>query len=174
MSRRELLDALATSEDDLGRNRAGSLSERQAIAVRRATASDAGSMTGTAILLAGVMYAILGYLVYDGRLFAGEGEWLAKGAIVLVAGVLPTVGIGWAVWTWIVHARTTPRVETIAGRVEKRMQSHRGLTLFSNTISGRTFFVSERVHALVANDGRYRVCFVPIAEVVVAIEPVEE
>jgi hypothetical protein len=117
------------------------------------------------------MYGILIILVRDGRFFHADGELFALVAIVLMTGVLPTAALAWAVWTLIVHKRTVPRCELVEGVVEKRVQRHRALVLHELAVGEKTFIVNERAHSLVADGARYRVYFVPLADVVVSMEP---
>jgi hypothetical protein len=170
--------ALENTEDDLVENRDGRLSVAQAKRVRSATGDDAGCMTAFAIVFAGVLWSILGYLVYDGRMFSAEsfrdaGSILAVVAVVLVAGVLPLAGVVWAVWAWIVHARTRPVVERAQGVIALRIRRGKHVVLHEVVVAGRTLAVTPRVHALLVDGLAYRFFVVPLADVVVAIEPVD-
>jgi hypothetical protein len=167
--------ALGNTEADLVENRAGRLSAAQAERVRAATASDAVFMTGTAVVLAALLWGILGYLVHDGRLFSGSsvhgaGDGLALLALVLVAGVLPFAAVGWAGWTWVVHRRTEPKLERLEGTITLRIRRIRHVELHELQLSGATFGVTPRLYALLRSGARYRVYFVPLAQVVVAVE----
>lgn len=170
-----LNEALGNTEADLVENRAGRLSAAQAERVRQATASDAAWMTGMAIVLAVVMWGILGYLIHDGRLFSGASVHGASDgvgliAIVLVAGVLPAAAVAWAGWTWVVHRRTELKLETLEGEVTLRIQRIRQVELHELRVKGVTFGITPRLHRLLRSGAKYRVHFVPLALVVVAIE----
>ncbi len=134
-------------------------------------------MTGIAFVLAVVMWTILGYLIHDGRLFReadGATDVFALVAIVLVAGVLPASGVVWAVWTWVVHARTAARTARVEGVVTLAEHRHRGMVVLREMrIGGRSFAVNARAFGLLREGARYRAFYVPVGDVVVGIEPIE-
>lgn len=177
--RDELLIAFENEEADLAAFTRGELPTRHAARVRSATRSDAAFMTGLAVVLAGVLWSLLGYLVFvDGRLFAHAGDGSADVvglvALVLVTGVLPAAGVAWAIWTWVVHARTPARADVVEGAVTLVEHRQRGMVVLRELrVAGRSFAVNELAFRLLREGDRYRVFYVPVGDVVVGIAPLD-
>jgi hypothetical protein len=177
MSRTALLAAFELDDAKLDAFRRGELPAAIAERARKATRDDAIFMTGLAIVLAGVLWPILGYFVRDGRLFrdASSGsDLIGLVALVLIAGVLPATALAWAAWTWIIHRRTTARVEQVEGIVRLTAHRQRGMVVFHEiSLADRHFAVTPRAFAALADGMNARVFYVPVGDVVVGIEPVD-
>lgn len=163
------------SEEDVATLRAGTLPPAQAQRVKAATRKDAVSMTVIAGLLTVVLVPILVLLVHDGRVFRdveGSSDKVAVGVIVLLTAGLPVSSIAWSVRTWIAHARTVLRTESVEGLTRLIEHRHRGLVVLRELeTGGKRLGISDRVHSALRDGEGYRVFYVPGSDVVVWIEP---
>lgn len=169
----ELLAVFETTSDEVDALRRGELPPKYRSRVSEATRSDAAWMTGLAVVLCAVLWPILGYLIVDGRIF-DDGNVIAIGAIFLVAGVLPAAAVAWSAWTWIVHGKTPAKTQVVEGVIWLEAHRQRGMVVLRELhVDGRAFALSEQAFHVLRPRARYRVFFVPVADVVVAIEPLD-
>lgn len=173
---RRLRESFGASEDDLALHRSGRLSTEQARKVRGATGDDAVFMSGTAVVLAVVMYGVLYMILSSGKLFRPDRPiGPAHLVILLVSGGLPTVSLLWAAYTVFVHVRgnRAPRVESVEGPIRKSTLARRQLVLHEIHVAERRFGVTERAFDAFEDGRAYRVHYVPIVDVVVSAEPID-